>query len=77
MTSKVVKTRIGCEACRRAVKSKYRAGFYRVRVWLCDRCDKESLSETSKYEVRLSWSDDEMSYCVVRGLREPAEAGSG
>lgn len=62
-----------CEACR-ARNARPTHGWYRgFVVYLCARCEKESESETSKYVVRLSWADNELSYMVVRELRSDSD----
>ena len=59
--------RTDCEACHAA--DAHPTSWRRVTVRLCDRCDADSTSKTSEYEVKLDWADDEMSYFVVRVKR--------
>jgi hypothetical protein len=62
-----------CEACSNP-NANDTNGWYRIgKVRLCKRCEDESMSKTSQYEVRLNWSDDELSYTVVRILRKQTD----
>jgi hypothetical protein len=66
------KSKHRCQACG-ADNAHPTDGWYRLgTVHLCRRCEDESKSKTSEYEVRLDWSDDGMTCYVVRKKRHAA-----
>ena len=64
-----------CECCGKSPAHSTN-GWYRVNsINLCTRCDKESVSKTSEYEVKMDWDADDMGFSVVRVLRSAKETG--